>query len=210
MFKKYIALEHKDYFHPYNENDKPSWQTHHLFHIPKTEFAEFNKVEPNTKLNIMDIGQERFQQLLEEFSKLDFTPDLIFSNSGDLQGWKNFHIHAIKGERINPDFWSIFDTFKELNFSKSFKISAHTFHYAVTRGTRSFQDKRKDSVYVVDISPEVIKNNTIHYNSLKETIMSLVNSFQHEPLEMGTIVFVPEGNLYKVYYILKTDVFTKL
>jgi len=210
MYQKNVALEYKDYYNPYNENDKPSWKTHRLFHIPKTEFAEFNKANPNNKLNILDISEARFNELVTQLSKLDFTPDVIFSNSGELQGWKNFHIHAIQGERINPEVWSIFDNFKDLDFSKHITINSNSYDYATVSGTRSFQDQRTDLVCVVDISLTVLKNNTIDYKSLKETIPYIISSFQKHPFEMGTLVLVPNAGSFKVYYVLKPNLDTGL
>ncbi len=196
------TLDFIDKHDPYTD---PLWEKHCLLHIPKTEFAQFSKDNPGKKLNILDIGQQRFNEILDRFSELKFDPRLLFSNSGDLQNWANFHIHAIAGSRLteNGKQWSAIDDFENITYPHRLKIAGSSFRYAEVQGTRSFDDLRQDKVLAIDISYAVITEYGISYDLLVKMIDSLITELQKEPYEMGTTVIIPKGATYKILFLIK-------
>jgi len=199
-------LVFKDYYKPFIEKDKPSWAKHCLLHVPIPKFEQLVKDNTAAKLDIFSINDAIFNEIFVRFSDLDFTPDLFFTNAGDLQNWQNFHIHAIAEARVNLQYWGIFEGFLEKAYGKTLTFGYETFPVAVIEGTRSFTDFRSDKVYAVDISSQVIENCNVSYSSLVKTINFLINELQQKPAEMGTLVIIPKNNSYQVVYILKPTI----
>ena len=204
MNKKIVSLVFKNFYEPFNEKDQPFWEQHCLLYYPIPEFNSFRANNPQSKLDISLIGEDKFNEIFTRFSQLNFVPEIIFSNMGDLQNWSNFHIHAIAGKKL-PDRnnWSIFDIFLTIEYITKPISAEKSFPIAELEGSRSFSDSRVDKVLAIDISSEVIKDSQINYTSLIATIEMLTGLLQEQPYEKGTISFIPINNGYRVVYIIK-------
>jgi hypothetical protein len=131
----------------------------------------------------------------------------VYANAGDLQGWKNFHFHVFEGTRYS-NFWSALDGISTEN-EVTGKVGGKAFSYMRLDGTRSMKgsdgEPQHDSdVFAINLSPYVInRDGSISSESLRLMMDFLETSLQLGDSQRGSMVMVPEGDSFKVYYMIQ-------
>lgn len=208
MFTKYLADYPAGSYQVKNQNllNTASWAQHIVINIPEAEFNTYKAKNPQVVWNITTLNKNRFNELFARVEELPFKPDFLFSNIGELQNWKNFHIHAVAGMRTNAGFWSVLDNIHRVKFSEEMHLFGQDWPYTLLSGTRSFKDHRIEEVYAIDITDGVTKffnRNKINYRELVHVLHKFTAALQTQPYEEGTLVLIPQQNAYKVIYILR-------
>ncbi|GBR75470.1 hypothetical protein NO2_0144 [Candidatus Termititenax persephonae] len=164
---------------------------------------------------------ERLENIVADNPAVARTEWLALTNLGDLQNWKNSHVHVFAGRR-NTVYWTILDSLKAADF-KPRKIARQTYPAARVYGSRSlailpdFEGRvltpqgywpPAEHALAIDLTDKVRVGGVFSHALLQAELKNLDAYLQPKNHQQGSLVFKPAGEAadgWRLIYITQEN-----
>jgi hypothetical protein len=143
---------------------------------------------------------------------------LALTNLGDLQNWKNSHVHVFAGQRNTP-YWSVLADLKTKTTEfKNIEIGGQTYPAVRVYGTRSFSwlpDLHglvsepllpQEHAWAIDLTGRVRVDGEFSHAWLQTELKNLDAYLQPKNHQQGSLVFLPGDNAsWRLIYLVQKN-----
>jgi hypothetical protein len=168
---------------------------------------------------ILDGLVEQLEKILSSNLEVPRCVWLALTNLGDLQNWKNSHVHVFAGQRNTP-YWSMLDSLYTAEF-KPRSINQQSYPAARVYGSRSFAflpdfenstprfyAPLAEHALAIDITGRVKSANRFSHALLQAELKNIDAALQRKNHQQGSLVFWPADNAaagWRLIYIVQEN-----